>query len=172
MVKKETVKLYVEGGGDTNSLHTECRRAFSEFLKKSGLDGHMPRIVACGSRNEAYDDYCTAVSNGENAFLLVDSESEIRWPNNNLSSKDFSLWNPWDHLKKRVNSNGQITDNWTMPDGGSIDDCHMMVQVMESWFLADVSTLKEYYGQKFNENCLPQSNKIEEISKATILNSL
>lgn len=75
-----TVKLFVEGGGVSKSLRTECRAAFSSFLQKSGLSGFMPRIVASGSRNEAYSDYCTALKNGENAVLLIDSETEVIAP--------------------------------------------------------------------------------------------
>lgn len=63
----KTVKLFVEGGGDSNSLRTECRAAFSAFLQKAGLSGYMPRIVASGSRRAAFDDYCTSISNGEEA---------------------------------------------------------------------------------------------------------
>ncbi|MDR0720595.1 MAG: hypothetical protein LBF78_13230, partial [Treponema sp.] len=56
------VKIYVEGGGDTHTLRTACRRGFSGFLEKAGLKGYMPRIVACGSRNNAYADFCTAMT--------------------------------------------------------------------------------------------------------------
>jgi len=68
-------KLYVEGGGGSKLLRTECRAGFSVFLEKAGLRDAMPRIVACGSRNEAYDKFCIAVEHGQRAFLLVDSES-------------------------------------------------------------------------------------------------
>jgi len=33
----KTVKLFVEGGGDSKALRSECRAAFSSFLQKSGL---------------------------------------------------------------------------------------------------------------------------------------
>jgi hypothetical protein len=72
-----TVKLFVEGGGDRHNLRVECRAAFSEFLLKAGLAGYLPRIVACGSRHEAYGDYCTALRNSEKALLLVDSEGPV-----------------------------------------------------------------------------------------------
>ena len=89
MVK--TVKLFVEGGGDGKSLRTECRAAFSSFLRKSGLTGYMPRVVASGSRNSAYSDYCTAIKNGELAVLLVDSETEVIIP---TDDDDFDVDNP------------------------------------------------------------------------------
>ena len=47
------MRLYVEGGGDSSTLKTACRAGFSEFLRKAGLRGYLPRIVACGSRTNA-----------------------------------------------------------------------------------------------------------------------
>lgn len=55
-----SVKVYVEGGGDSSALKRKCREGFREFFRKIGLQGRMPRIVACGPRNNAYDDFCTA----------------------------------------------------------------------------------------------------------------
>jgi hypothetical protein len=61
------IKLFVEGGGDSKTLRTACREGFAEFLGKAGLKGSMPRIVACGGRGSAYNDFCTAVANGQPA---------------------------------------------------------------------------------------------------------
>jgi hypothetical protein len=33
------MKLFVEGGGDSNDLRTACRAGFAAFLKKAGLTG-------------------------------------------------------------------------------------------------------------------------------------
>ena len=50
--------LYVEGGGaEAKLLRTACRRGFSEFLAKAGLKGRMPRIVACGGRQQRLDTF-------------------------------------------------------------------------------------------------------------------
>jgi len=35
-------------------------------------------VVACGSRQMAYEDYCVAVRNGQPAMLLVDSEAPVQ----------------------------------------------------------------------------------------------
>jgi energy-coupling factor transporter ATP-binding protein EcfA2 len=93
-----------EGGGDTHTLRTACRRGFSEFLEKTGLKGYMPRIVACGSRNNAYGDSCTAIKNNESAMLLVDSESPVA---KDYREKDPSKWDPRRHLTVRQG------DGWT-----------------------------------------------------------
>ena len=86
------VRLYVEGGGDTNRLRTACRRGFREFFLKAGLAGSMPRIIASGSRRSVYEDFCTAISQSGDVCvcLLVDSEEAVA-----------DGEGPWDHLKKR-----------------------------------------------------------------------
>ena len=155
---KTNVKLYVEGGGDSDSLKSDCRRAFRIFLENAGFKGKSPRIVACGPRQAAYKSYCIAVKRNEEAMLLVDSESPVQIP-----SGDLSEWVPWDHLKAR--------DYWEKPDGANDIDCHLMVQVMETWFLADISALNGYYGNGFSKNVLPKC-PIEEVSKDDVANAL
>lgn len=122
------MKLYVEGGGDSQSLKTACRAGFTEFVTKAGLR-NRPRVVACGGRRDAYESFCTAVAQGEHAMLLVDSEAPIS--NECQQGDDKSKWLPWRHLKERDG------DGWEKPERSDDDDCHLMVQVMESCFLAD-----------------------------------
>ena len=71
---------------------------------------------------------------------------------------------PWNHLKS--------SDNWDKPGHASEEQAHLMVQMMESWFMADKDTLKEFYGNHFNGNALPGQADIEVISKADLLSSL
>ena len=170
----KTVKLYVEGGGDTNSLRTECRAAFNNFLQKAGLSGKMPRIIASGSRKAAYDDFCTSINNGEEAVLLVDSEDVVLNPpaNSGYDINTPKSWKPWYHLKHRQGQDGSVADDWDMPTGASEEDCHLMVQLMETWFLADSDTLKKYYGQGFNDNKIPIRQDIENIAKQDVMNIL
>ena len=47
-----------------------------------------------------------------------------------------------------------------------------MVQVMESWFLADREALGAYYRQGFRDSSLPQNPRIEEAGKDDVLNGL
>jgi hypothetical protein len=157
------VKLYVEGGGDTAALKTACREGFTIFVTKAGLK-NRPRIVACGSRRDAFDSFCTAIASGEDAVLLVDSEDAV------IAQHQQGLpdaWTPWAHLKARVG------DGWDKPVGASDAQCHFMVQIMESWFLADRDTLKAFFGQDFRENALPAANNpIEGIAKPQVYNAL
>jgi hypothetical protein len=149
--------LFVEGGGDRKPLKTECRNAFTSFLDKAGVT-KKPRVVACGGRRDAYDSWCTAVSNGEQALLLVDSEAPVAAQHQQGTA-------PWQHLKQR--------DGWNKPANTDDNDCHLMVQVMESWFLADRETLASFFGQGFNGHQLPAvANPIEGIAKAQVYQSL
>jgi len=47
-----------------------------------------------------------------------------------------------------------------------------MVQVMETWFLADRELLKSYFGSSFRENHLRKWPVLEEIPKPTIFEAL
>lgn len=47
-----------------------------------------------------------------------------------------------------------------------------MVQVMESWFLADRVALSKYYGQGFLSNSLPGQPNIELIPKQRVFDAL
>lgn len=159
------MKLYVEGGGDSSTLKTACRAGFSDFLSKAGLKGKMPRIVACGSRRNAYDSFCTAVDSGEDALLLVDSEAPV--PADCQQGDDPKSWNPWQHLKNRQG------DQWDRPGSADGKDCHLMVQCMEAWFLADRTNLQGFFGQGFNTKSLPpEGNQIESVAKEQIYRAL
>jgi hypothetical protein len=150
-----SIKLYVEGGGDSNALRTNCRRGFRTFLEKAGLQGKMPRIIACGSRNDAFSSFCTALrqSRGDLPLLLVDSEAIVT-PGDN----------PWTHLHRQ--------DNWQRPEGASDDGAHLVVQCMEAWLIADPDALANYFGKGFNRNRLPRLNDLETVPKPDIYRSL
>ena len=151
-----SAKLFVEGGGGSKTLKTACRKGFRLFIEKAGLRGRMPRIVACGSRRNAYQDFTRENETHErhvgSPYLLVDSEEPVRETG------------PWQHLKVR--------DGWDRPDGAMDDQCHLMVEVMESWFLADREALGAFYGQGFRGTALPQNQHVEQISKRDVLDGL
>ena len=105
----------------------------------------MPSIVACGARDKAYDRFETEHKQGDReAFLLVDAEGPVL------------AGGSWEHLLTR--------DGWKRPDGATEDQCHLM----ESWFLADRETLREFYGQGFREKALPSSASIERVPKKDV----
>lgn len=151
------VKIYVEGGGDHNKvLQTKCRHGFSEFFRKSGLSGGMPRIVACGGRGQAYQRFRSAHEGrgaDELPMLLVDSEGPV-------------VAEPWQHVQLRDG------DGWHRPEGASDDQIHLMVQAMEAWFHADKENLAEYYGRGFRATALVQRQDIENIARSELCDSL
>jgi hypothetical protein len=142
--------VYVEGGGNSKALRTECRRGFSQFLQKAGFAGRMPRITACGGRRDAFDSFRTALENpasGDTCLLLVDSEAPV------------TVTSPWDHLAHRPG------DQWQKPPQATDDHCHLMVQCMETWFLADRETMLVFFGQGCLESALPRNANIERVPK-------
>ena len=150
------IRLYVEGGGVRKTSKSACRRGFQSFVEKSGLKGRMPEIIASGSRMNAYSRFAKrskiTVNENECALLLVDAEGPVR------------NQRPWEHLKDR--------DGWNHPDGIADDQCHLMVQAMESWFLADRAALGEFFGHGFQVNALPSNPQIEQIAKKDVVDGL
>ena len=157
------VKLYVEGGGNTAELRAACREGFTTFMTQAGISAR-PRVVACGSRQDAYESYCIAVANGEKAVLLVDSEGTVA-PEHQQPKEQPGQWRPWLHLEAQ--------DGWDKPASAQDTDCHLIVQVLESWFLADRDTLRAFFGQGFQENALPAANRpIEDVPKNHVYSAL
>ena len=143
--------IFVEGGGGKDSKD-ELRRAFSEFLKQPrqaarGRGVHW-RIVMCGSRDATYKAFRNAVRDfrDELVFLLVDAEQAVSGtPREHLSARD-----PWD---------------LSFADDGQ---CHLMAQVMESWFLADPDALAQFYGPQFGIKQIPPRKNVEEVPKSEV----
>ena len=143
-----SIKVYVEGGGDSGKLKRQCRHGFMEFFSKAGLEGCMPRVVACGPRERAYKQFCTAIDKAETGsfiVLLVDSEATVAVGDS-----------PWEHLKK--------SDKWIQPSAAADDSAQLMVQCMEAWFVADRQSLSAYFGKDFKAAALP-ARDVEAIAK-------
>ena len=164
MVKriKDDVYVYAEGGGDSAALHTEFRQAFAEFLSKTTLGKtRRPRVVPCGGREQAFDSFKTAIGQGQNALLLVDSEDPVSAGHQAPPPEN---WQPWAHLKQQA--------GWDKPPAGTDDDCHLMVQCMESWFLADWFAVGAFFGTGFDASALPTNENIEGVLKREVYQSL
>ena len=149
-------KIYVEGGGEGQLLDTLFRNGWNDFFKAAGLEGRMPRVIRGKGRQRAYELFRTAVANraaNELPLLLVDSEDPVL-PNHTV----------WQHLNHR--------DGWEHPEAAGDDDAFLMVQVMETWFLADRDALRRYFGSKLNESAFSEWPNLEAVPKATVLNAL
>jgi hypothetical protein len=148
------VRIYVEGGGNQRSTLNNCRQAFRLFLEKVVPRGSF-EIIASGDRNKAFKDFRLALKQHPQDYiiLLVDSEEAV-------------LGGPWPHLANRRG------DHWNRPRGATDDQAHLMVQAMESWFLADRQVLIDYYGQGFLANALPRQANIEIVPKKDVFRAL
>lgn len=147
------ITLFVEGGGNTDGLKADLRKGFKLFFEKAGLEGRLPKVVACGSRDNAFKQFKAEFfrkKSSQVVVLLVDSEETVKGKT------------VWEHLKKR--------DKWDKPLDAEDDQAHLMVQVMEAWFLADQKVLAEYFGKGFNLSKLPKNPNlnVEIIDKKKI----
>lgn len=133
-------RLYVEGGGPSKEMQIRCRAGFRSLIEKMNLGRRLPRIVACGGRQQAFDHFVTATdaSNGAYVALLVDSEDTVE-----------DLERPWEHLRQRVG------DGWIPPDGTTDDQVLLMVTCMETWLLADPEAIRAICGPGMIDKHLP-----------------
>jgi hypothetical protein len=146
-------KLYIEGGGDSKEGKVRCREGFRKLLEESDLK-RMPRLVACGGRDATFDDFKTAhTQKAGDAAMLIDSEDPI---------PDRSK--PWAHLKVR--------DGWERPEGTTDEQVLFMATCMETWIVADRSTLRKHYGHKLQESALPSMDDLENRARRDVQDKL
>ena len=125
----EGVAIYMEGGGDGPNGKAALRIGMDALLSPlkevARRDRLRWKLVVCGGRDAAFKRFRNAANGGETIVaLLVDSEGPVSTA-------------PTLHLAQR--------DGWHLQfaDGDAI---HLMVQVMETWIVADVDALSGYYG--------------------------
>ncbi len=147
----DEVRIYVEGGGDGKNTRAQLREGVGTFLselRRKARDKRIRwKIVACGGRDQAHRHFTNASASYPNALiiLLVDSEGPV----------------PFGADKRNYL---HIRDKWNC-QGATEDQCHLMVQDMEAWLLADPEALSTYYGQGFNAGAIPASSGVETIPK-------
>lgn len=152
------LSVYMEGGGNNNkALRIACQNALKVFLSKAGFSpAARLHIIPCGSGSQAcgnFGKHVRSASNGHSAFLLVDSEEPL----------SLDLASPWAFLCSRTKERLQ------KPDGSSDEQCHLMVQMTESWFLADRQALSDYFGAGFMIKHLPGTeSNVESLPKERI----
>ena len=147
--------LYIEGGGERRDLGARFREGWNKFFKSAGLDGKT-KLVRGGSRQRTFHLFATAISVGRPGvvpLLLVDSEDPVA-----------AGHTVWQHLSAR--------DGWRRPSNAGDDQAFLMVQVMETWFLADGDALRRYFGTRFRQNALRKWPDLEAVPKPVVLNAL
>jgi hypothetical protein len=159
------VSIFIEGGGDKNRVLADgLRWAFGNFLKNTGLAGAMPKVIPCGARYQVYRKYCHAIENNIPAMMLIDSESPVDLK---YSTGDIHDWKPWEHILNRKSSDGIQYDKWIIV--GSDTDCHLMVQMTESWFFADKENLVKL---GFKDGYIKDYCDVEKICKDDLIGML
>ena len=151
-----TFKIYIEGGGDSSAEGGQFRQAWQAFFAKAGLQGRMPAVVRGGGRQQTFDRFCHAVANPrgrEVPLLLIDSEDTVA-----------ASATAWQHLRER--------DGFVRPDSAADDQAFLMVQVMETWFLADRAALGGFFGADFRGSAVPTWTALESVAKANVLGAL
>lgn len=149
--------IYIEGGGDNSgNLERLFRRSWKKFFEAASLEGRMPRVVRGGPRDRTFDLFARAIASplpAQVPLLLVDSEGPVQ-----------AGHSVWQHLQAR--------DEWNQPSGAGENQAFLMVQLMETWFLADRAALKKHFGNQFKENALKQWPQLEGVPKETVLDAL
>ena len=151
-----TFTLYIEGGGDNRRLAAQFREGWTRFLAAAGLSGRMPRVVRGGSREQTFKQFTTEVAGprpGTLPLLLVDSEVPV--------AAEHSVW---EHLHAH--------DRWPRPASAGGDDAFLMVQAMETWFLADRNAMRAYFGPRLVESALRRWPELEAVPKAAVFDVL
>lgn len=152
------IRLYIEGGGETRGMQAPLREAFQTFLAPLREQARARRVgwsvVLCGGIGQTFDAFTNALEDHPNALniLLVDADAPVedgRTPAQHLAS--MHQW--------RV-----------QPDASK--GCHLMVQVMESWFVADRQALRLFYRSALVESALPATTNIETVPKDDIMAAL
>lgn len=152
-----SVVIYIEGGGEGQLYDVIFRKAWSHFFQKAGFEGRMPRVVRGGGRGETFRGFRNRINlarPGEFPLLLVDSEGPVQ-PGHSARQ----------HLEER-------DSQWEWPDGVGDGEVFMMVQAMETWFVADRQLLKRYFGNQLRENKFKAWPALEDVPKQTILDAL
>lgn len=156
-----SIRIYVEGGGDSQSQKRELRQGMNALLdpfvqRVRAKKGWRWDVVMCGGRQQAYEAFKNARQRAESdevILLLVDSEAPV------------TAATRVDHLRLRPG------DSWDL-SGVPEDHIHLMVQTMEAWLIADPDNLAKWYGKEFQRGQLPENKQLEETPKARLEPSL
>jgi hypothetical protein len=146
--------IYLEGGGDSKRLRLHCRNGFRRLLDKCGLPSN-PRLVACGSRESAFDRFRSDLRDappGEHLVLLIDSEDRLHDPEET-----------WLHLAR---------GGWKKPKAVADDQVLFMTTCMETWIVCDRAALQRHYGHQLQVSALPPLVKLEERARSTVQDAL
>lgn len=151
--------IYIEGGGageQSKEVDIRCREGFRKLLGNCGFEGRMPRLVACGGRDTAFDAFKIALvvkPAGYFVALWIDSENPLA-----------DLEAAWAHLQER--------DQWARPEGAEDEQVLFMTTCMETCFVADRAALQAHFGNRLQTSALPPLNDLENRSRHDVQDKL
>ena len=152
------ITIFMEGGGAGALGRAAIRRGMSDFLASTRSAAQRKKIpwklVPCGSRGNAFRRFREALEHARGSMatvLLVDAEAIV------------TTVDPRVHLQNQ--------DGWDLT-GAPVEAVHLMVQVMETWIVADPTALARYYGQGFAKGKLPRRANLEDEPKERVLHAL
>ena len=133
------IRIYFEGD-------RSLRKGFRDFFDELYRNGLRIRLIPCGAN--AIENFMKGIKRNPQATNVLVKDSD----------EPFS-----ERLFQRVRQD----DHWDAAIGRRVsnDTIHFMVQVMESWFLADQAALQTYYDQGFAAGRLPANSAVEQIPK-------
>lgn len=163
-----SIKIFVEGGGETNAHgRSELRVAFDTLIGAQKDAARKKRItwstVFCGGRSQTADEFANAVKRKDADFVVLVVDAEDR-----VSSVTPSHPTPAErvaHLVERDHWDEQLKD-------ATPEHVHLMTQCMEAWVIADEEKLEEFYGQGFKRNTLPKRKVLDEEPKLSLYEAL
>jgi hypothetical protein len=145
------IRIYFEGDAALQPALGEFLRGFREKARKNHIRW---QLTAAGDGARVFRAFERALDQYPDAFiiLLIDAEGPVLDP-------------PWEHLLRHRIASRRLP---------GVDDshCHLMVQMMETWLLADVDALANYYRQGFNRGAIPNQADVEKIDKKRVENAL
>lgn len=159
MIKE--IRIYIEGDTkqkgkfNTISLREGFNHFFLGLIEKAKAKNITLRLIMCGSKFETFKDFLNASKTYEESFVCFLLDSDAPLADSETPKSFLKKQNPLWHL-----------------DEADEDQCHLMIQLMESWFFADKEKLAEFYGQNFNQNALSKNANIEKIPKADVESGL
>jgi hypothetical protein len=144
-----SVQVFVEG-------NSTLKLPLIQFIGKAVPASRGSIAIHLGkNKDETIKDFLRTLheNSSANVFLLVDSDA----PDDGKLFEKLKQTTAWrKHAPKRVQA----------------ERIHWMVQVMESWFLADGAALKAYYKKSFKASALPKGSNVEQISKPDVFKAL
>ena len=148
----------MEGGGPGAGGKAAIRRGMDRFLRSAKdaarTAGIRWNLVLCGPRSETYKRFREDLNQTQESvanILLVDAETRVT---TNVRVHLESQEPPWDL------------------SGADDEAIHLMVQIMETWLVADPETLVGYYGKDFNVGSLPKRHDLEQEPKKQVEDAL